>query len=222
MIQGIIYCATSPSGKKYYGYSSLGFEERKIKHKYSFSKGRNCSFYSAIKKYGWDNISWNIVEKHIANDKKELHKILCERETYWINKDKTNLPEYGYNMTKGGDGGLGVILSEEAKKNISLSKIGNTNNNGKRRAKGRTTYRKGLSHKDELIKKYGEEEGIKRAQNWVQRMAEAKKEKSLSESHKLNIGKSRKGHEVTQETRDKIHQAWERGAFKNRKIKTTK
>jgi len=126
-MKGIIYCATSPSGKKYYGYSSLGFEERKIKHRYSFLKGRKCSFYSAIKKYGWEKILWELIEEHIADNKIELHKILCERETYWIDKDKTNLSEYGYNMTKGGDGGLGMILSEKAKKNISISKIGNTN-----------------------------------------------------------------------------------------------
>lgn len=155
MVNGIIYCAISPSNKKYYGYSSLGFEERKTKHKYSFLKGRKCSFYFAIQKYGWENFKWELIETHSAEDKPKLHNILCERETYWINRDNTCNQEFGYNMTKGGDGGLGVILSDEARKNIALAKIGNTNNNGKRRAKGRTTYRKGTSLKDEMILKYG-------------------------------------------------------------------
>lgn len=173
-MKGIIYCATSPSKKKYYGYTSLGLEDRRIKHKYSFLKGRNCSFYFALKKYGFESFLWESIEEYDLEDKKELHKILCEREIYWIEKDKTYLKEYGYNMTRGGDGGLGIILSKEARRNLSISKIGNTNNNGKRRAKGRTTYRKGTSLKDEMIKKYGEEEGIKRHTTWIQNMSKAK------------------------------------------------
>ena len=218
MEKGIIYCATSPSNKKYYGYSSLELEERKTKHKYSFLKGRKCSFYFAIKKYGWENISWKIIEEHICSSKKELHNLLCEREIYWINKDKTYIKEYGYNMTKGGDGGLGVILSEETKKNMSISKMGNTNNNGKKREKGRTTYRKGKHLEDEMIKKYGEIEGKKKAEEWIKKMKDAKKGKKLSDSHILNIKtNSKKGIPRSEETKNKIKEAWKRGDYNNRK-----
>lgn len=177
MVNGIIYCAISPSNKKYYGYSSLNLEIRKQRHKYKFLKNKISRFYTAIKKYGWDNFKWDIIENHIAENKKELKDILCEREKYWIAKDKTTSKEFGYNMTDGGDGTLGFTMSEkqrlEISKNMALVMIGNTNNNGKRRAKGRTTYRKGSSLRDEMIRKYGEEEGVKRHKIWLQNMGKS-------------------------------------------------
>jgi bisphosphoglycerate-dependent phosphoglycerate mutase len=74
MVNGIIYCAISPSNKKYYDYSSLKFEERKTKHRYSFLKGRKCSFYSAIQKYGWENIKENMNKSKIGIPRTEKTK----------------------------------------------------------------------------------------------------------------------------------------------------
>lgn len=118
MISGVIYCAISPSNNKYYGYA-FNFQKRMINHKTSAKKGVKRIFYNAIKKYGFENFKWNIIETYNKETKQELINILSEREIYWIAKDKTFLREYGYNMTLGGDGWRGNH-TEETKQKISL------------------------------------------------------------------------------------------------------
>lgn len=120
-MKGIIYCATSPSGKKYYGFA-LDLKIRQTKHKSSMKSGYSNKFYNAIRKYGWDNIRWEIIEEHSADSKKRLNEILCERETHWIEKDNTF--ESGYNMTRGGDGVLGLKWNEGSREKLSETQKG--------------------------------------------------------------------------------------------------
>lgn len=120
MFKGCIYCALSPSKKKYYGYS-LNFKGRKATHIKNARNGKINHFYTAIRKYGVENIEWLIIEEYENEDKIELKKILCEREIYWIERDKTYLEEFGYNMTKGGDGRVGIPHSKESKEKLSKS-----------------------------------------------------------------------------------------------------
>jgi len=123
MVKGYIYCATSPSNKKYYGYS-LNFEGRKAGHIKCAKKGQKGLFYNAIRKYCSENFKWDIIEEYEKENKIEIKKILCEREIFWIEKDKTYLPEFGYNMTKGGDGRVGVPHSKETKEKLSRARKG--------------------------------------------------------------------------------------------------
>jgi len=118
---GVIYCAILPSGKKYYGLSS-NFEKRKEKHKKDYKKIRKNYFYTAIRKYGFENIKWDIVETVNSDNLVQLRILLSEREKYWIKKDKTYLKEYGYNMTLGGDGALGLKRSTETRLKMSEAK----------------------------------------------------------------------------------------------------
>ena len=74
----------------------------------------------AIKKYGIENFSKEILEDNI-----EDLNLLNELEIYWIGKlDSTN-PLIGYNITPGGDGNTGKWngdnLSDDHKKKISNS-----------------------------------------------------------------------------------------------------
>lgn len=112
-MKGVIYCAISPSNKKYYGYT-INLEQRKKWHyEHAFFKNSEKYFSKALRKHGFDNFTWYIIEEHERDTKIELHAILCEREIYWILKDKTYLPEFGYNMTRGGDGVLGYKFTKE-------------------------------------------------------------------------------------------------------------
>lgn len=113
MIVGIIYCAISPSDKKYYGYTT-NLERRKRWHYRDAVVYNGIKyFHKAIRKYGIENFEWKVIEQHIRETKIELRSVLCERETFWIEKDKTYLPEFGYNMTKGGNGVLGYKFTKE-------------------------------------------------------------------------------------------------------------
>lgn len=131
MDEGFIYCAISPSNKKYYGYT-INFEKRKRDHHAAVNFGKHNKFYNAIRKYGWNNIKWKIIETIKSNSKKELRDILSEREIYWIKRDKTQFS--GYNITPGGGGRLGIPHTEESKGKIRFKNSGTTHPNfGKHR-----------------------------------------------------------------------------------------
>jgi hypothetical protein len=101
MIKGIIYCATSPEGKKYYGRTIQGLKKRKYSHYAAVRSGSNLYFHNAIRKYGESNIKWEIIEERKNENSEKLIQILNEREIFYIDRDNTIRPD-GYNLTKGG------------------------------------------------------------------------------------------------------------------------
>ena len=112
---GIIYCYTSPSGKKYIGQTTD--KDRKSKHLYLCKKGVDIPFYRAIRKYGIENFKYEIlysIDDTLENVKNKLN----EKEEYYIRKFNTY--KNGYNCSYGGEGNLGFKHSEETKKNISI------------------------------------------------------------------------------------------------------
>jgi len=107
MYKGIIYCATSPSNKKYYGQSIGSLEKRIKKHYSSRSSKDNTIFHNALQKYK-KLIKWEIIDSYEFFEREDLINKLNEREIYWIERDKTCIAKYGkefgYNMTEGGQG----------------------------------------------------------------------------------------------------------------------
>jgi group I intron endonuclease len=102
--KGIIYRATSPPGKMYYGMTLHVLEKRKLKHFQNTESGFTLPFNNAIRKYGIDNFLWEVVEKYEDDDKIKLINLLYDREIYWIAKDDTTNKENGYNISRGGSG----------------------------------------------------------------------------------------------------------------------
>lgn len=56
-------------------------------------------FWSAIQNYGWENFEHIILETHLT------HEEANKRESFYIKLYKTNLKEFGYNLTSGGSHG---------------------------------------------------------------------------------------------------------------------
>ncbi|MDY0198922.1 MAG: GIY-YIG nuclease family protein [Tenuifilaceae bacterium] len=86
------------NGKSYIGQTSLSLQERWKLH---LKDSRNKRFekrplYSAIRKYGEENFTKEVLEKNIPLEE------IAEREIYWIKK--YNSLEDGYNATQGGEG----------------------------------------------------------------------------------------------------------------------
>ena len=101
--------------KYYIGITSRNLEERA---NYGFGYKGSTYFYSAIKKYGWNNIKHIVLKENLTEyEAKEMEKLL-------IKYLKTNDTKYGYNLTKGGDGVVGLVHSDKSKKKISDSKMG--------------------------------------------------------------------------------------------------
>jgi len=109
---GLIYMRISPSGGKYIGKTIQSEIARWNDHIYEAHNKNNTNYNSllnkAIRKYGAENFSVNILESNIPID------ILSEREIYWIDYYKTYYLDnnHGYNMTRGGDGNMRYNISD--------------------------------------------------------------------------------------------------------------
>lgn len=96
-----IYKHTSPSGKSYIGFTGQTPENRWGMNgsQYKRVKGHH-KFAAAIKKYGWDNFTHEILEEGLSFEEAN------QREIYYIALyDSFN---NGYNATLGGGGTLGI------------------------------------------------------------------------------------------------------------------
>lgn len=113
MIQGIIYKYTSPSGKCYIG-QTYNPKQRAQRHKLDAQNGSNLNFHKAIRKYGWNSFKYEILETLNADTKKELEKLLLDKEVYYIKQYKQG-GILLYNMTDGGEGTLGRVMTKEQK-----------------------------------------------------------------------------------------------------------
>lgn len=101
--------------KYYVGITSQRIERR---WKNGFGYTKNTYFYRAIKKYKWENIEHIVLESNLSEDEAK------KKEKYYIKKYKSFQNQYGYNLTLGGEGTVGYIMSDETKDKISLANSG--------------------------------------------------------------------------------------------------
>jgi len=115
-MKGIIYCYHCIStGKKYIGQTE-NEKRRKREHlSYYKKKSRDCKFYRAVRKYGWDNFVYGTIEQFHINQ-------LDDMEVYFIEKYDTL--NNGYNSSIGGKTTRGYKHTDETKKLLSEMKIG--------------------------------------------------------------------------------------------------
>jgi hypothetical protein len=95
-----IYLITSPSGKQYIGKSTIAPTQKFTLYRSAATYFPNIKrpILEAIRKYGWDNMKFEIIEQNNNWTSTELN----EREKYWIHQYETL--QKGYNLTSGGDG----------------------------------------------------------------------------------------------------------------------
>lgn len=119
----IVYMHIFPNNKKYIGITSKTPNGR-WEGGTGYNKIRQPMMYNAIQKYGWDNV------KHVILFENLSYEEASQREIELIAKYKTNCRRYGnnygYNMTDGGDGTTGHIVSDEAKIKMSQKRMGKT------------------------------------------------------------------------------------------------
>jgi group I intron endonuclease len=114
-----IYKATNNiTEESYIGYATVDLKVRKRNHKSSTNRGDGCYFHNAIRKYGWNNFRWILLEQGVMD-----FEILKELEIYWIKEFGTKYPN-GYNLTDGGGGIYGHKHSEETRRKLSEVKKG--------------------------------------------------------------------------------------------------
>ena len=112
---GIIYCLTSPSGKKYIGQTRKSLEERIQGHLHS----TECvALHHAIVKYGIDSFNKEVIL--VCNSE---HLDYYEKRS--IDLYRTLVP-HGYNIRTGGSNGSHC---EESRERMRIAKLGERNPN---------------------------------------------------------------------------------------------
>ena len=98
----LIYMYTFPNGKKYIGKSSKPLSQRQG---HDWNKYKTCTLlWCAIQKYGTENIETTILDEGDMTNAQagELErKYIAEYKT---NANRYRNPQYGYNLTDGGEG----------------------------------------------------------------------------------------------------------------------
>ena len=102
------------NGKKYVGITKQ-VPEKRWGHGCGYKYNRNTYFWNAIKKYTWDGFEHLILENNLSFEEAKI------KERYYISLYKSNCQEFGYNLTLGGDGFLGMERPVETKLKISAS-----------------------------------------------------------------------------------------------------
>ena len=93
------------NGKSYIGITCQPIYRRWGKNGQKYNE---CPyFWSAIQKYGWDNFEHKILYTGLTHDE------ACETEKRLIAEYKTSDPEYGYNLSKGGDGHDSELMTKK-------------------------------------------------------------------------------------------------------------
>ena len=172
----VVYKYTSPSKKVYIGQTSQTLVGRAGINGQKYWDSPH--FYSAIEKYGFDNFSKEILLSNLTSEEANYW------ESYYIKLYQSNNPQYGYNLTSGGDGRY--VMSDTTKEKMRQSHLG-------------------LKHTEEAKKKIGdahrgkvlsEETKNKMSRTRIERNIPAPMlGKTLSQEAKEKIGR-KNGHQV--------------------------
>lgn len=130
-IAGVYVYQLQLDKSKFYVGSSFDISKRVTQHRYCFSKGINTcpKFYNSVKKYGWNNFKFGILEhvnKPVATDNKNINNILIEKEQFYLNALSPTL-----NINKIAGSMLGYKHSEQIRKAMGAKRRGVSTNKSK-------------------------------------------------------------------------------------------
>jgi hypothetical protein len=202
-----IYKHTTPNNKVYIGKTTNYMRRWNNGNGYK----NNTYFYRAIQKYGWKNISHEIIASGLSSE--EADKL----EIKLISEYNSTDYRYGFNNTAGGDGCLGFSPSEITREKRRIAMTGKrtgykmseeTKEKIRQKAIGRKLSEetkikiseagKGRKHTEESKNKISASLKLRKPETY------AFLGKNLSEEHKQNISKGNKGKKRTDLQKYKI------------------
>jgi group I intron endonuclease len=111
-----VYCLTSPSGKRYVGFTSEGFDRRWSKHVQASKSGSRFPLHNAIRKYGHESFTRSLLERMTTEAGAK------RAEQLWI-KELGTFGSGGYNATLGGEGTLGLTHEHSPETRAKLADL---------------------------------------------------------------------------------------------------
>jgi len=200
----LIYKATNKiDGKIYVGQTMRNLKAR-LKQYVSLvgQKSKRNKFVNALRKYGFDNFTFEIIDTGENID--ELNK----KEIMWIEFYQSISPNLGYNVDIGGHNALKSIfcknkiksalkgrhLSEQHRKKISISMSGKKHPFYGHQGGGVICKKCGVIHNFTMAGKHLKPEA-------VEKVAAAHRGKKHTPEHRKNISDSKKGIRATPEHR---------------------
>lgn len=122
MKDGYIYMFRNKLNNKCYVGKTIDVKRRYQEH---INRPTDSRIHNAITKYGIDNFDFVVLE-HIQRESiDDLNNEMNRLEMYYIQEYDSY--KSGYNLTIGGEGTSGAVLSEETKKAQGVAKLGDKN-----------------------------------------------------------------------------------------------
>lgn len=165
-----VYMHIFPNGKRYIGITGQKPKDRWRVNGNGYKPQQLMN--RAIEKYGWDNIQHIIIAENLTvDDAGNLERNLIEQY-------QTIDPKFGYNQSIGGENSpVGVKRSEETRKKLSISHMGQTTSKGRHLSEEQKQHLRkinlGKKLSEETKKKISEKnKGIKPSELATQRAIE--------------------------------------------------
>ena len=183
-----VYCHIFPNGKKYIGITK---NELRVRWE-NGNKYKSCILVDrAIKKYGWDNVSHEILA--ITETQKEAE----EKERYFISLYKTTELEYGYNILPGGD------VSDNSPSKEMREKLGRGWRGKHRSGEEKRKIGEGVRKAFDRPEGNGHI-GLKLSENTKRKMSEAHKERWKDEERRIKQSDIQRALWADKDHRDKM------------------
>ena len=202
-----VYMHTNKVNNKVYVGITSGNPQKRWKNGCGYPKKQQPVFYRAIKKYGWDGFEHIIFAQGISEQEAKRMEIALIA-LYKTNCTKYKQPSYGYNMTDGGDGSVGRMMSDETKRKLS--------NKLKGKFIGENNPFYGKKHTEETRKKMSEKDSGRTPIN---------KGIPMSDEQKKKISLALQGNVISEYTRQRVsetHRGVPRTETTKQKISTTR
>lgn len=109
-----VYCHINKLNNKKY----VGITKQNINNRWRNGEGyKGQAFYNAIKKYGWEEFTHEILFTNLSRTEAE------EKEKYLIKKWNTQNSKFGYNASSGGESGNGGAKCTEHRRKLMSERM---------------------------------------------------------------------------------------------------
>lgn len=177
MKDGCLYRLTFPNGKVYIGITTRTAERRFSEHKKSAASGRPLAVNRAISKYGADSV---LVETLVVAPWSYLLALECQAIEAFGSKG-----DGGYNMTDGGDGVVGLAISDATREKLRSAQLGRKVSDEVRERMREASRRRVIT--DELREKFR-----------LANLGRKRDRESIEKTRQAHIGKKLYPHQIEQ------------------------